>query len=43
MNYLKARLLRELVRHFGQDDRRIDHALAVLSHAEALLAESPRS
>jgi SAM-dependent methyltransferase len=43
MDHLKAFLLRELVRHFGEDVARIDHALRVLDHAEALLAETPEA
>ena len=41
MNYLKARLIRQLVQYFGSDDRRIDHALRVLRYAEELAGERP--
>lgn len=37
MQYLKARLTRALIDHFGGDDRRIDHALAVTRWAERIL------
>lgn len=43
MSCLKAKLLRELTRHFGWDIRRIEHALEVLWHAEALLEETPEA
>lgn len=36
MDYLRARLVRELVRYFGDDNRRIEHALRVLHHADTL-------
>lgn len=39
--YLRARLTRALLQHFGDDDRRIEHALRVLHHTEALMAKSP--
>lgn len=39
--YLRARLVRSLVQYFGPDDRRIDHALRVLRHAERLMADHP--
>jgi len=38
---IRDRLLRELAAWFGQDTRRIDHATAVLGHAEALLRREP--
>jgi hypothetical protein len=37
MRYPKAKLVRSLIDHFGDDDRRIDHALAVTRHAERIL------
>ncbi len=37
MNFLKAQLVRALISHFGDDDRRIDHALAVTYWAERIL------
>ncbi|MCL5105198.1 MAG: HD domain-containing protein [Armatimonadetes bacterium] len=37
MEYLKAKLTRALIDHFGDDDRRIDHALAVTKWAERIL------
>ncbi|MCE5200501.1 MAG: HD domain-containing protein [Armatimonadota bacterium] len=37
MNYLKVRLIKELIAHFGDDDRRIDHALTVTYWAERIL------
>jgi putative nucleotidyltransferase with HDIG domain len=41
VKFLRARLTRALVRYFGDDDRRIDHALQVLHHAERLLDSHP--
>lgn len=41
MNYLRARLVRILVDFFGADDRRIEHALRVLYHAERLMPDHP--
>jgi len=35
--YLKSRLIKALIAHFGDDDRRIDHALAVTKWAERIL------
>ena len=37
--YLKAQITRLLLDHFGDDNRRIEHALEVLCEAEQLLAE----
>lgn len=37
MAYLKARVMKALISHFGDDDRRIDHALAVTKWAERIL------
>jgi len=34
MEYLRAQILRVLLKHFGPDDRRIEHALRVLYHSE---------
>lgn len=36
MRYLKTRLIKALIEHFGDDDRRIDHALAVTLWAERI-------
>lgn len=36
MEYLKAKLITALVKHFGEDYRRIDHALQVTSWAEMI-------
>lgn len=33
--------MRTLIQHFGQDDKRITHAMRVLFHAENILATSP--
>ena len=41
MEYLRARLTRVLIDYFGEDDRRIEHALRVLHHADRLLGEHP--
>jgi HD superfamily phosphodiesterase len=43
MKYLRARILRELVKYFGPDDRRIEHALRVLYHAEQIMTRHPQS
>lgn len=37
MEYLKAKLIKALIDHFGDDDRRIDHALTVTKWAERIL------
>ncbi len=37
MEYVRARLTRVLLEYFGGDDRRIEHALCVLRHADRLL------
>lgn len=37
--YLKVQLIRALMDHFGDDDRRIDHALTVTYWAERILEE----
>jgi HD superfamily phosphodiesterase len=36
MRYLRAKLVRALTEYFGSDDRRIEHALRVLYHAERI-------
>ncbi|MDO8684498.1 MAG: HD domain-containing protein [Armatimonadota bacterium] len=41
MEYLKAKLIRALVDHFENDDRRIEHALRVLAWTEKLLESEP--
>jgi len=41
MNYLRAQVARVLVGYFGADDRRIEHALRVWQHAEALMPQYP--
>ena len=41
MNYLRSKLIRLLVTYFGEDDRRIEHALCVLHHAENLIDTYP--
>ena len=37
MDYLKTKLLKALIEHFGDDDRRIEHALRVTAWAEKIL------
>jgi HD superfamily phosphodiesterase len=39
MKYLRAKLTRVLIDYFAGDDRRIEHALCVLQHAERLMGE----
>jgi len=41
MKYLQAKLVRVLSRYFGSDDRRIEHALRVLCHAERIMGNHP--
>ena len=41
MTYLRAQLVRVLTEYFGADDRRIEHALRVLYHAERLSDSQP--
>ena len=41
MKHLRTKLVRALVEYFGPDDRRIEHALQVLHHAEILIADHP--
>ena len=36
MEYFRAKLTRTLIDFFGEDDRRIEHALRVLYHAERI-------
>ena len=38
MNYPRAQIVRLLVDYFDRDDRRIEHALRVLYHAERIMA-----
>lgn len=37
MQYLKTRLIKSLISHFGDDDRRIEHALEVTKWAERIM------
>ena len=37
MKYLRAQLVRVLTEYFGSDDRRIEHALRVLHHADRIM------
>lgn len=39
--FLRAQLVRVLVEYFGPDDRRIEHALRVLYHAERIMGQHP--
>ena len=41
MKYLRAQLVRLLTEYFGPDDRRIEHALRVLHHADRIMADHP--
>ena len=41
MNYLRAQLVRALVKYFDSDDRRIEHALRVLHHADRIIDDHP--
>jgi HD superfamily phosphodiesterase len=41
MQHLRAKLTRMLVEYFGDDNRRIEHALRVLHHAEIIMAGHP--
>jgi len=41
VEYLRAKLTRVLVRYFGGDDRRIEHALRVLHHTDQLMESRP--
>lgn len=37
VEFLKAKLVKSLIEHFGEDDRRIEHALRVTAWAERIL------
>jgi putative nucleotidyltransferase with HDIG domain len=39
MDYPRARIAKLLIGFFGDDDRRIEHALRVLHHADRIMAE----
>ncbi len=39
MKHLRAKLTRVLIDYFGADDRRIEHALRVLHHADRLIGD----
>jgi HD superfamily phosphodiesterase len=41
VKYLHAQLVRLLVEYFGSDNRRIEHALGVLQHAERVMVDHP--
>lgn len=41
MQYLRVKLLKSLISHFGEDDRRIDHALRVTAWAEKIRETEP--
>ncbi|MFA6292089.1 MAG: HD domain-containing protein [Victivallales bacterium] len=41
MKYLRAKITRVLIEYFGADDRRIEHALRVLHHADNIMANRP--
>jgi HD superfamily phosphodiesterase len=41
MKYLRAQLMRILTEYFGADDRRIEHALRVLHHADCIMDDHP--
>lgn len=41
MQYLRAQLIRVLTEYFGADDRRIEHALRVLHHADIITESHP--
>jgi HD superfamily phosphodiesterase len=41
VKYLRSRLVRVLMAYFGDDDKRIEHALCVLHHAECIAADRP--
>ena len=38
MELLRAKTVKLLISHFGNDDRRIEHAMRVLYHAENIAA-----
>lgn len=41
MKYLRTQLLRVLIQYFGTDNRRIEHALRVLHHADRIMGDHP--
>ena len=41
VKYLRAKLARVLIEYFGNDDRRINHALNVLYHTDCLMGDHP--
>jgi HD superfamily phosphodiesterase len=41
MDYPRAQIVRALVEYFGDDNRRIEHAMRVLHHADRIAAERP--
>ncbi len=41
MKYLRARLVRLLMEYYDSDDKRIEHALCVLHHAERMMEKHP--
>jgi putative nucleotidyltransferase with HDIG domain len=41
MDYPRARVVRVLVEYFGEDSRRIEHALRVLHHADRIAEARP--
>ena len=41
MKYLRSQLIRVLTQYFGTDDRRIEHALRVLHHADRISDDRP--
>lgn len=41
MEHLRSQLVRVLVEYFGDDDRRIEHALLVLHHADNIASSHP--
>ncbi len=43
MKYPRARVSRAMLEYFGEDDRRIEHALRVLAQAERLMEDGERS
>ena len=40
MAYTRARVIREMIQYFDNDDRRIEHAMRVFFHAERLAMEA---
>ncbi len=41
MKHIRAKIVRVLTQYFGNDDRRIEHALRVLYHAEIIMSDHP--